>query len=78
VAVDEKGVQEASVVEGVFAEFQSVGVREGPADIVVGADVVDPGAAVGDVVAAFEGLESIETSRVARAYVGFLVSYIVL
>ena len=54
--VDEEGVEEAAVVGALFAELRGVFVGEGPADVVVRADVVDPGAAAGDVVAAFDGL----------------------
>ena len=56
VAVHVEGVEEAAVVEAVVAELEGVFVGEGPADVVVRADVVDPGAALGDVVPAFEGL----------------------
>ena len=44
-----KGVQELAVVEAVDAELAGVLVVERPADIVVAAHVVHPGAAVGSI-----------------------------
>lgn len=41
-SVDEEGVEEAAMVESVFAQLQGVFVRESPANIVVGPNIVDP------------------------------------
>ena len=56
VAVYEEGVEETAVGGAVFAQFGGVGVGEGPAYVVVGADIIDPGATSREIVPTLEGL----------------------
>ncbi len=52
-AVDVKGIQEATVIVAVLAKLSGVFVRKGPANVVMRSDIVDPGAAACDVVTTF-------------------------
>jgi len=51
-----EGVKEAPVVGADLAEFEGIFVGEGPAYVVVRADVVYPGAIAGYIVSFLDGL----------------------